>query len=86
MALRLVEVSPEVDWRFVCTPTGNELPDVYEHWERLAGLLGRPLDGFFKDWNGQAQTRDEAQPRRASEPVYKERQAGDQDSRDAPAV
>jgi len=43
-------------------------------------------NGFFKDWQGQAQTRDEAQPRRASEPVHIERPAGDQGSRDDPAV
>jgi len=43
-------------------------------------------NGVFKDWQGHAQTRDEAQPRRVSEPVVKEQPAGDQDSLDAPAV
>lgn len=44
MALRLAEVRPETDWRFVCTPTGNELPDVFDHWERMGDLLGKPLE------------------------------------------
>lgn len=44
MALRLAEVRPETDWRFVCTPTGNELPDVFDHWERMGELLGKPLE------------------------------------------
>lgn len=44
MALRLAELHPDVPWRYVCTPTRNELPDVHEHWERLGELLGRPLE------------------------------------------
>jgi len=31
------------DYTFVCTPTGNELPEMGAHWEKLEGLLGRPL-------------------------------------------
>lgn len=42
MALRLQEVEPQ-SYEFVCTPTGDELPDVVEHWVRLSKLLGRPL-------------------------------------------
>jgi 3'-phosphoadenosine 5'-phosphosulfate sulfotransferase (PAPS reductase)/FAD synthetase len=42
MALRLVEVEPR-DYEFVCTPTGNELPDMVQHWVRLGRLLGKPL-------------------------------------------
>lgn len=44
MALRLAETQPETDWRWICTPTGNELPDVLEHWERMGDLLGKPLE------------------------------------------
>lgn len=44
MALRLAELHPDVPWRYVCTPTRNELPDVHDHWERLGELLGRPLE------------------------------------------
>lgn len=42
MALHLVEVEPR-DYQFVCTPTGNELPEMVLHWKRLAVLLGKPL-------------------------------------------
>ena len=44
MALRLAELHPDVPWRYVCTPTRNELPAVHDHWERLGELLGRPLE------------------------------------------
>lgn len=42
MALRLVEVEPR-DYEFVCTPTGNELPEMIAHWVKLGKLLGKPL-------------------------------------------
>lgn len=42
MALRLAEVEPR-DYIYVCTPTGDELPDMIDHWLRLGELLGRPL-------------------------------------------
>ena len=38
MALRLAELHPDVPWRYVCTPTRNELPDVHDHWERLGSM------------------------------------------------
>jgi len=44
MALRLAELQPEIDWRYVCTPTGDELPDVFDHWSRLECLLGKPIE------------------------------------------
>lgn len=43
MALRLRELNPEVPYQFVCTPTGNELPDMHAHWDRLGEMLGTPL-------------------------------------------
>lgn len=43
MALRLREVEPETDFTFVCTPTGNELPEMFEHWKRCGELLGKPI-------------------------------------------
>lgn len=49
LALRLVETQPDHPWRFVCTPTGNELPDMLEHWDRLAVLLGRPIERITHD-------------------------------------
>lgn len=42
MALRLAEVEPR-DYTYVCTPTGDELPEMFEHWRRLGDLLGKPI-------------------------------------------
>lgn len=39
MALRLSEVEPN-DYVYVCTPTGNELPEMIDHWVRLGEILG----------------------------------------------
>jgi 3'-phosphoadenosine 5'-phosphosulfate sulfotransferase (PAPS reductase)/FAD synthetase len=55
MALRLVEIEPR-DYLFVCTPTGDESPEMFDHWLRLGQLLGKPilpimadtLDGLIK--------------------------------------
>jgi 3'-phosphoadenosine 5'-phosphosulfate sulfotransferase (PAPS reductase)/FAD synthetase len=38
MALRLVEVEPR-DYRFVCTPTGDEPDEMFIHWNKLGNLL-----------------------------------------------
>ncbi|MCF7847509.1 MAG: phosphoadenosine phosphosulfate reductase family protein [Kiritimatiellales bacterium] len=43
MALRLREIEPDTDFRFVITPTGAELPPMEAHWRKLEGLLGKPL-------------------------------------------
>lgn len=42
LALRLQEVEPRA-YEFVCTPTGDELPDMADHWKRLEDLIGQPL-------------------------------------------
>jgi len=42
LALRLAEIEPQ-DYEFICTPTGNELPDMVEHWIKLGYLLGKPI-------------------------------------------
>jgi hypothetical protein len=42
MAVRLAESEPR-DYEFAITPTGRELPDVQEHWQRLECLLGKAL-------------------------------------------
>lgn len=42
MALRLGEVEP-LDYTYVCTPTGHEPPELFEHWNRLGQLLGKPI-------------------------------------------
>jgi 3'-phosphoadenosine 5'-phosphosulfate sulfotransferase (PAPS reductase)/FAD synthetase len=43
LALRLKETSPDVDFEFIITPTGDELPDMVEHWQNVGRLLGKPL-------------------------------------------
>lgn len=43
MALRLKELNPGVDYEYVITPTGDELPDMAEHWRKMETLLGRSL-------------------------------------------
>jgi hypothetical protein len=42
MSLALAEREPR-PYTFVCTPTGDELPDMVAHWLRLESLLGRPV-------------------------------------------
>lgn len=42
LALWLNENEPR-DYTYVCTPTGNELPDWYQHMRTLAGILGKPV-------------------------------------------
>lgn len=43
LALRLREINPDVDYTYVCTPTGDELPEMFEHWRKLGELLGKRL-------------------------------------------
>jgi 3'-phosphoadenosine 5'-phosphosulfate sulfotransferase (PAPS reductase)/FAD synthetase len=43
MALLLREANPDVVYNFVCTPTGNELPEMFDHWRNLGEILGRRL-------------------------------------------
>jgi len=40
MALRMMELEPERNYRFLVTPTGDELPEMAAHWERLGTMLG----------------------------------------------
>jgi hypothetical protein len=42
MALRLAEVERR-DFTYVCTPTGDEPPEMVEHWVNLKNLLGKPV-------------------------------------------
>jgi len=39
MALWLIENEPR-DYKFVCTPTQDELPEMQAHWDRLEKILG----------------------------------------------
>ena len=59
MALRLAEVEPR-DYEYIITPTGDELPEMFDHWQRLGELLGKPLcpvtsghslQGLIREWN-----------------------------------
>ena len=42
MALRLAEVEPR-SYIYVCTPTGDELPDVVRHWNKLEEIFSAPI-------------------------------------------
>lgn len=42
MALRLFEVEPK-DYTLVCTPTGDELPEMQEHWHKLESIFDREI-------------------------------------------
>ena len=42
MAFRLAEAEPR-DYEYVITPTGDELPEMFEHWRNLGEMLGSPL-------------------------------------------
>lgn len=42
MALHLAEAEPR-NYMYVCTPTGDELPEMIVHWKQLGELLGKPL-------------------------------------------
>lgn len=42
LAIWLKENEPR-PYNYVCTPTGDELPEMVEHWYNLERLLGKPL-------------------------------------------
>lgn len=42
LALRLAEIEPR-EYTYICTPTGNELPEMFAHWRKLGELLGKPI-------------------------------------------
>ena len=43
MSLRLKETEPDTEFTFVCTPTGDELPEMLAHWDKLEELLGQDI-------------------------------------------
>jgi hypothetical protein len=55
MALRLAEVEPRA-YTYLCTPTGDELPEMQVHWDRLERMLGAPVirltNGTLASWIG----------------------------------
>lgn len=42
LALRLAEVEPR-NYEYICNETGDELPDMVDHWKRLEDLLKAPI-------------------------------------------
>lgn len=54
MAIRLNELYPEIDFEYICTPTGNELPEMEAHWKKLECILDKPLkritNGTLESW------------------------------------
>jgi hypothetical protein len=40
MAIRLRELNPDTAYEFVLTPTGDELPPMVKHWNKLESILG----------------------------------------------
>lgn len=42
MAL-VLKATTSIDYEYLITPTGNEMPEMVAHWERLESLLGKPL-------------------------------------------
>tara|TARA_R110000824_G_scaffold62147_3_gene164807 strand:- start:6024 stop:6761 length:738 start_codon:yes stop_codon:yes gene_type:complete len=55
LALRMAEVWPELDVTYFCSPTGDELPEMKEHWARLEVMLNQPIvhitNGSLKSWS-----------------------------------
>ena len=60
MALHLAEVEPRDNYTYVITPTGDELPEMTDHWLHLGTLLGKPLvpvtsgyslQGLIRKWS-----------------------------------
>lgn len=43
LALALRERHPEIDFEYICTPTGNELPELFVHLDALEARLGKPI-------------------------------------------
>ena len=43
MAVRLKELNPNIPYLYVCTPTGDELPEMAAHWKRLEKILQQKI-------------------------------------------
>lgn len=43
LALRLAELHPDWHFNFVCTPTGDEPPEMIDHWIKLGRILGNAV-------------------------------------------
>ena len=51
MALHLKELNPEQEYHYISTPTGNEPPDLFEHFKTLEKILDAPIR-FLKPYAG----------------------------------
>jgi 3'-phosphoadenosine 5'-phosphosulfate sulfotransferase (PAPS reductase)/FAD synthetase len=51
LALAMRERMPEIfeQAELICTPTGDELPEMHEHWANLERMLGKPLKRLPND-------------------------------------
>jgi hypothetical protein len=49
LAFELKEREPRL-YNFVCTPTGDEPPAMFEHWKLIGEKLGRPLHPVMAMW------------------------------------
>lgn len=43
LALALREKNPHIEYEYICTPTGDELPSMIKHWEKIEEILGKKL-------------------------------------------
>lgn len=43
LAFMLKEREPQTDWTYICTPTGDESPEMVDHWIRLEEALEKPI-------------------------------------------
>jgi 3'-phosphoadenosine 5'-phosphosulfate sulfotransferase (PAPS reductase)/FAD synthetase len=43
LAIRLKELNPDANYLYVCTPTGDELPEMETHWNNLECILNQPI-------------------------------------------
>jgi 3'-phosphoadenosine 5'-phosphosulfate sulfotransferase (PAPS reductase)/FAD synthetase len=51
MALRLREVEPDTAFEYVITPTGDELPEMIEHWRKVSEMLGSKLTALTSGYS-----------------------------------
>lgn len=56
LAFLMQEREPYLDMQYICTPTGDELPPMVEHWLKIEELLGKPMVRIV---NPQAETLDD---------------------------
>jgi 3'-phosphoadenosine 5'-phosphosulfate sulfotransferase (PAPS reductase)/FAD synthetase len=43
LAIRLKELNPNRKYIYICTPTGDELPEMELHWANLESILDQPI-------------------------------------------